>query len=97
MEVLTNITWDGPARGAGERKRTLMRLGRKLFSLLCARIFLHHVDKNALCYMRVLKFGRTLSCNNLTVFTAVIKLSAFVDDFVKQSARQFRVEMRARS
>ena len=55
MEVLTNITWDGPARGAGERKITLRRLGRKPFSPLCAWMFLHHVDKNALCYMRVLK------------------------------------------
>ena len=97
MEVLTNITWDGPARGAGERKRTSRRLGRKPFSLLCAWFFLHHVDKNALCYMRVLKFGRTSTSNNLTVFTAVIKLSAFVDDYVKQSAKQFWVEMRARS
>ena len=97
MEVLTNITWDGPARGAGERKRTSRRLGRKPFSLLCAWFFLHHVDKNALCYMRVLKFGRTSTSNNLTVFTAVIKLSAFVDDFVKQTAKQFWVEMWARS
>ena len=70
---------------------------KKTFSPLCAWFVLHHVDKNALCYMRVLKFGRTSTSNNLTVFTAVIKLSAFVDDVVKQSAKQFWVEMRARS
>ena len=45
---------------------------------------LHHVDKNGLCSMRVLKFGRTLTSHNLTVFTAVIKLSAFADDVVKR-------------
>ena len=59
--------------------------------------FLHHVDKNALCYMRVLKFGWTSTSNNLTVCTAVIKLSAFADNFVKQTAKQFWVEMWARS
>ena len=70
---------------------------KKTFSPLCAWFFWNHVDENALCYMRVLKFGRTSTSNKLTVFTAVIKLSAFVDDFVKQSAKQLRVEMRARS
>ena len=97
MEVLTNITWDGPARGAGEWKRTLRRSGTKPFSLLSAWFFLHHVHKNALCYMRVLKFGWTSTSNNLTVCTAVIKLSVFADNFVKQTAKQFLVETWARS
>ena len=34
---------------------------------------------------------------NLTVFTAVIKLSAFADNFVKQTAKQFWVETWAKS
>ena len=47
--------------------------------------------------MSVLKLGWTSNSNSLTVFTAVIKLSACADDFVKQSAKQFWVEMWARS
>ena len=66
-----------------------------MFSLVCM-IFLHHVDENALCYMRVLKFGWTSNSNNLTVRTAVIKLSAVADNF-KQTAKQFWVETWARS
>ena len=79
------------------KKENFKAFRKKTFFSLVCMFFLHHVDKNALCYMRVLKFGRTSTSNNLTVFTAVIKLSAFADDFVKQSAKQFRVEMRARS
>ena len=66
------------------------------FSLVNINV-LHHVDKNALCSMRVLKFGWTSTSKNLTASTAVIKLSAFTDVFVKQSAKQFWVEMWARS
>ena len=58
---------------------------------------LYHVDKNAMSSMRVLKFGWTSTSHNLTVSTAVINLSAFADNFVKQTNKQFWVEMWAKS
>ena len=70
------------------REISLKRSGMKHFSSLYMNV-LHHVDKKAVCSMSDLKFGRTSNSNNLTVFTAAIKLSAFADDFVKQSAKQF--------
>ena len=85
MEVLTNITWNGPSRGAGERE--IFKAFRKnTFSSIVCMNGLHHVDNKALCSMSVLKFGETSTSNNLPVFTALIKLSAFADAFVKQSA-----------
>ena len=79
------------------KKENFKAFRKKPFFSRVHEFFWHHVDKNALCYKRVLKFGRTSTSNNLSVFTAVIKLSAFVNDFVKQSAKQLRVEKRARS
>ena len=69
---------------------------KTIFFLMCMN-HLHHVDKRTFCSMSVLKFGWTSTSNDLPVFTAVIKLSAFADDFVKQSAEIFWVEMWARS
>ena len=86
MEVLTNITWNGPSREVGERDIFKAFRKKTFFSLRCMNVR-HHVDKNALYSMSVLKFGWTSTCNNTTVFTVVIKLSAFTDDFVKQSAK----------
>ena len=58
MEVLTNITWDGPSPGAGEWEIPNSPRKKALFYRVCMNV-LHHVDNNALCSMRVLKFGRT--------------------------------------
>ena len=92
MEVHTNITWDGPSRGACEREIFKAFRKKTCFSLVCMKV-VHHVDKNALFSMSVLKVGLTSTSKNLTASTAVIKLSAFADAFVKQFAKQFRVEM----
>ena len=89
-------TWDGPSRGTGERETFKAFRTKTLFSLMCMNVP-HHVDKNALCSVTVLKFGWTSTSNNLPVFTAVIKLSAFADAFVKRSAKQFGNEMWAKS
>ena len=35
------------------------------------------------------EIGMNVNINKLTVFTAVIKFTAFADDFVEQSAKQF--------
>ena len=64
--------------------------------LVCMNV-LHHVDKNSLCSVSVLKFGCTSTSNNLPDITCVIKMSAFADDGVKQSAKQFWVKLWARS
>ena len=96
MEVLTNITWDGPSRGACEREIFKAFKKKTCFSLVCMNA-LHHIGKHALCSMVVLTFGRTSTSKNLTASTAGIKWSAFADDFVNQSAKQFWVEMWARS
>ena len=59
------------------RQNTLKRSGRKTcFSLVCMHV-LHHVDKKSIRSMTFLKFERTSISHNLSVFTAVIKLSAF--------------------
>ena len=55
IEVLTNITWNGPSRGAGEREIFGAFRKKTFVSLVCMDV-LHHVFKNALCSMRVLKF-----------------------------------------
>ena len=69
---------------------------KKTFVSFVCRNVLHRVDNNALCFMSVLKFGWMSTSHNLLVFTAVIKLSAFADDFVKQSAKQFWAELWAK-
>ena len=56
MEVLTNITWNGPSREAGEREKSFKAFREKTFSALCMNV-LHHEDNKALCSMSVLKFG----------------------------------------
>ena len=56
MEVLTNITWDGPSRGAGEREVFKTFRKKTLLSLVCMNVP-HHVEKKALCPMSVLEFG----------------------------------------
>ena len=69
---------------------------RTSFSLVCTNV-LHQVDKEVLCSMSVLKSGWMSTLGNLPVFTAVIKLSAFADAFVKQSDKQFWIEIWAKS
>ena len=66
------------------------------FSLVCTNV-LHQMDKEVLCSMSVLKSGWMSTLGNLPVFTAVIKLSAFADAFVKQSDKQFWIEIWAKS
>ena len=56
MEVLTNITWNGPSRESGEREIFKAFREKTFFSLVCMNV-LHHVHKKALCSMSVLKFG----------------------------------------
>ena len=56
MEVLKNITWNGPSGGAGEREIFKAFRKKPCFSLVCMN-FLHHADNKTLCSMRVLKFG----------------------------------------
>ena len=94
--VSTNITWNGSFRGVGAREILKAFRKRTFFSLVCMNVP-HHVDKKPLCSMSVLKSGWMSTLGNLPVFTAVIKLSAFADPFVKQSHKQFWVGMWARS
>ena len=54
---------------------------------------LHQVVKKALSFIGVLESGWMSTSSNLPVFTAVIKLLAFADAFVKQSVKQFWVGM----
>ena len=93
---LTNITWNGLSCGVAARDTFKVFRKKTSFSLVCMNV-LHHVDKKALCSMSVLKLGCMSTSNSVPVFTAVIKLSAFVDAFVRQSDWQFWVELRARS
>ena len=93
---LTNITWNGASCefGATDTFKALRK--RTFFSFVCINV-LHHADEKALCSMSVLKLGCVSISNMFLVFTAVIKLSAFADAFVRQSARHFWVGMWARS
>ena len=55
------------------------------FSLVCKNV-LQQVDRKALYSMRVLKSGRMSTSSNFPVCTAVIRLSALAEAFVRQSA-----------
>ena len=54
--MVADITWDGPSRGAGEREIFKAFRKKTFFALVCMYV-LHHVHKNDLCSMSVLKFG----------------------------------------
>ena len=56
-------------------------------SPLCAKMFLHHVDKKALCSMSFVNTGCTSTSGNFPVRTAVIRLASLAEAFVKQSAQ----------
>ena len=79
------------------REKSSKHSGREHPSPLCAWMFCTKWTKKALCSMSVLKLGCISTLRNLPVFTAVIKLSAFADAFVKQSDKQFWVEVWAKS
>ena len=68
------------------------------FSCVCMNVLQQQVNKKALCFHECSNSsGECQHLINLPVFTAVIKLSAFADAFVEQSAKQFCVGICARS
>ena len=72
-------------------------LGNTTSFSLVYKIVLHQVDRKALCFLRVLRSGWMLTSSNFPICTAVIRLSALTEAFVRQSAKQFWVGMWARS
>ena len=62
-----------------------------IFSIVCMSL-LHHVDKKSLCSRSVLKFGWTSTSNNLSVFTAVFKLSAFAETWSSNLPNNFELK-----
>ena len=91
---LTNITWNGPSRKSGAKETSRVSRKKTSFSLVekCAA----PGGKEGLMLHECSEIGVNVNIY-LPLFTAVIKLSAFTDAFVKQSVQQFWVGMCARS
>ena len=96
-EVLTNITWHGPSRGAGEREIP-KAFWKNTFSLLFAWMFYTMETRMPCAPWESWSLDERQLPSNLPVITAVIKLSAFADDFDRQICQaKIWVEMWARS
>ena len=63
MEVLANITWNGPSRGVGAREILKAFRKKTFFSLVCRNV-LHQVDKKAFCSMSFLNWDK---CQHLII------------------------------